>query len=77
MRTAISRRRCPTANATTASSPIAEKRSVPVLPDGVADEGPRSLAIVGALLSGAGLAACLVPVRRALAIQPATAMKSE
>jgi ABC-type antimicrobial peptide transport system permease subunit len=48
-----------------------------VLPDGVADEGPRSLAIVGALLFGAGLAACVVPVRRALAIQPATAMKSE
>ena len=51
--------------------------AVPVLWDGVVDEGPRSLAIVSAVLLGAGLAACLVPVRRALAIEPALAMKSE
>jgi hypothetical protein len=51
--------------------------AVPVLLDGVADQGPRSLVIVIALLVGAGLAACLIPVRRALAIEPAAAMKSE
>jgi len=51
--------------------------AVPTLWDGMADEGPRSLVIVSTLLLGAGLAACLVPVRRALAIEPATAMKSE
>ncbi len=51
--------------------------AVPVLWDGVADEGPRSLVIVSTLLLGAGLAACLVPVRRALAIEPAAAIKSE
>lgn len=51
--------------------------AVPVLWDGVVDEGPRSLIIVSALLLGAGLTACLVPVRRALAIPPAAAMKAE
>ena len=51
--------------------------AVPVLWDGVADDGPRSLLIVSVLLLGAGLAACLVPVRRALAIEPALTMKSE
>ena len=51
--------------------------AVPVLWDGIADEGPRSLLIVSALLLGAGIVACLVPIRRALAIQPAAAMKSE
>jgi ABC-type antimicrobial peptide transport system permease subunit len=51
--------------------------AVPVLWDGVLDEGPRSLVIVATLLLGAGLAACLVPIRRALAIEPAAAMKSE
>lgn len=51
--------------------------AVPVLWDGVVDEGPRSLVIVSTLLLGAGLAACLVPVRRALAIEPAAAVKSE
>lgn len=51
--------------------------AVPVLWDGVVDEGPRSLVIVSVLLLGAGLAACLVPVRRALAIPPAAAIKSE
>ncbi|NJD19374.1 MAG: FtsX-like permease family protein, partial [Gemmatimonadetes bacterium] len=49
----------------------------PVLWDGVVDEGPRSLVIVSTLLLGAGLAACLLPVRRALAIEPAAAVKSE
>jgi ABC-type antimicrobial peptide transport system permease subunit len=43
----------------------------------VADDGPRSLLIVSTLLLGAGIAACLVPVRRALRVQPAAAMKSE
>lgn len=51
--------------------------AVPVLWGGVVDEGPRSLVIVSTLLTAAGLAACLVPVRRALAIEPAVAMKSE
>ena len=51
--------------------------AVPALWDGVVDEGPRSLVIVSTLLLGAGLAACLVPVRRALAIEPAAAIKSE
>lgn len=51
--------------------------AVPVLWDGVVDEGPRSLIIVSVLLLGAGSAACLVPVRRALAVQPANAMKSD
>lgn len=51
--------------------------AVPVLWDGVADEGPRSLVIVSTLLLGAGVVACLVPVRRALAIEPSAAMKSE
>lgn len=51
--------------------------AVPVLWDGVVDEGPRSLVIVSTVLLGAGLAACMVPVRRALAIEPAAAIKSE
>jgi len=51
--------------------------AVPILWDGVVDDGPRSLVIVSALLLGAGLAACLSPVRRALAIEPAAAIKSE
>ena len=51
--------------------------AVPVLWDGVADEGPRSLVIVSTLLVAAGLAACLLPVRRALAIDPSAAMKAD
>jgi len=51
--------------------------AVPVLWDGVVDEGPRTLIVVSAILLGAGLTACLVPVRRALAIEPAVAIKSE
>ena len=51
--------------------------AVPALRDGVADQGPASLFIVIGLLVAAGLAACLVPVRRALAIEPAAAMKAE
>lgn len=51
--------------------------AVPVLWDGVADDGPRTLVIVSALLLGAGAAACLVPVRRALSIEPAMAVKAE
>ncbi len=51
--------------------------AVPALWDGVADEGPRSLVIVSTLLLGAGIGACLVPVRRALSIEPATAVRSE
>jgi ABC-type antimicrobial peptide transport system permease subunit len=51
--------------------------AVPVLMDGVSDDGPRSLVIVALLLVGASVAACLVPFRRALAIEPAVAMKSE
>ena len=51
--------------------------AVPVLWDGLVDEGPRSLVIVSTMLLGSGLAACLLPVRRALAIEPAAAMKAE
>jgi predicted permease len=51
--------------------------AVPVLWDGVVDEGPRSLVIVSVLLLGAGAAACLLPVRRALAVEPAIAVKAE
>lgn len=51
--------------------------AAPVLWDGVADQGPRSLVIVSTLLLGAGSAACLLPVRRALAIEPAAAIKVE
>lgn len=51
--------------------------AVPVLADGVSDEGPRTLVVVSLLLLGAGLAACLVPVRRALAVEPAMAVKAE
>jgi len=51
--------------------------AVPYLWDGVADDGPRSLVIVSVLLVGAGLAACLVPVRRVLSIDAAAAMKAE
>jgi putative ABC transport system permease protein len=51
--------------------------AVPVLWDGLADEGPRSLVIVSILLLGSGLAACVLPVRRALAIDPATAIKAD
>jgi ABC-type antimicrobial peptide transport system permease subunit len=51
--------------------------AVPVLWDGVVDEGPRSLVIVSTVLLGAGLVACLVPVRRALAVEPVAAIKSE
>lgn len=50
--------------------------AVPVISDGIADNGPRTLILVATLLLGAGLAACLVPVRRELAIQPAAAMKA-
>jgi len=51
--------------------------AVPALWDGVADQGPRALVIAATLLFAAGLAACLAPVRRALAIEPAAAMKSD
>ena len=50
---------------------------MPVLLEDLADEGARSLVIVSALLLAAGLAACVLPVRRALRIQPAVAMKAE
>lgn len=51
--------------------------AVPVLWDGVADEGLRSLVIVSVLLLAAGISASLVPVRRAFAVDAAAAMKSE
>jgi predicted permease len=51
--------------------------AVPVLLDGVADQGPRTLLIVSTVLLAAGIAACLVPVRRVFAIEPAMAMRSE
>jgi hypothetical protein len=51
--------------------------AVPVLWNGLTDEGPRSLVIVAIVLLGSGLAACVLPVRRALAIDPATAVKTD
>lgn len=51
--------------------------AVPVLLDGVTDQGPRTLVIVSTVLLAAGTAACLVPVRRVFAIEPAMAMRSE
>jgi ABC-type antimicrobial peptide transport system permease subunit len=52
--------------------------ALPVLWGGLeGGDGPRSLVIVSALLLCSALAACLPPVRRALAIEPAVAMKSE
>ena len=47
----------------------------PVLWNGLVDEGFRALLIVSTVLFAAGLGACFLPVRRALAISPATAMK--
>jgi putative ABC transport system permease protein len=51
--------------------------AVPVLWGGLEDSGPRTLAVVAVVLLAAGLGACLLPVRRALAIEPSLAMKSE
>ncbi len=51
--------------------------AVPVLWGELASEGPRSLVIVSIILLGSGFAACLLPVRRALAIDPATAIKAD
>ncbi|MEK9502802.1 ABC transporter permease [Gaopeijia maritima] len=51
--------------------------ALPTLWSDVTTEGLRTLMVVSAVLLLAGLASCLVPVRRALAIEPATAMKSE
>jgi putative ABC transport system permease protein len=50
--------------------------AVPALRDGVASDGPRALLIVVTVLLVAGLGACLLPVRRALRIQPADAIKT-
>ena len=51
--------------------------AVPTLWNGLEDNGPRTLATVSLVLLAAGLGACLLPIRRALAIQPSVAMKSE
>jgi putative ABC transport system permease protein len=51
--------------------------AAPTLSDRTADDGPQALVIVSVLLLAAGLTACLVPIRRALAIEPASAIKSE
>jgi putative ABC transport system permease protein len=51
--------------------------AVPVLWNELEVEGPRALMIVSILLLGSGLAACMLPVRRALAIDPATAIKAD
>jgi predicted permease len=51
--------------------------AVPVLWNELADQGPRSLVMVSILLLGSGFAACVLPVRRALAIDPATAIKAD
>ncbi len=49
----------------------------PVLWSGIATEGLRSLVIVATVLIGAGLAACFVPIRRAMGVDPALAMKAD
>lgn len=51
--------------------------AVPTLMNSLGDNGPRTLIIVSVVLLAAGLVACLVPVRRALAIEPAVAMKAQ
>jgi putative ABC transport system permease protein len=51
--------------------------AVPVLRDRLAEGSVRSLLIVVAVLLAAGIAACFVPVRRALAIEPAAAMRAD
>jgi hypothetical protein len=51
--------------------------AVPVLRDRVAEGSIRSLVLVVAVLLGAGLVACFVPIRRALSIEPAAAMKAD
>jgi predicted permease len=52
-------------------------RSARSLLVGVSAADPASFAAAGALLLGATLLACLSPVRRALGIDPATALRSE
>jgi putative ABC transport system permease protein len=51
--------------------------AVPVIRDRLAEGSVRSLLIVVAVLLAAGIAACFVPVRRALAIEPAAAMRAD
>ena len=48
-----------------------------MLLNGVSGDGPLPVIIVSAVLLAAGTAACLVPVRRVFAIEPALAMPSE
>ena len=43
---------------------------------GAGSDAPKTLLIVAALLLATGLASCLAPIRRALRIQPATAVKT-
>ena len=49
----------------------------PALLGGVVNYGPRALMVVSAVLLGAGLTACLLPIRRALSIDPAATMKAQ
>lgn len=51
--------------------------AVPVLLNGVSGDGPLPVVIVAGVLLTAGTAACLVPVRRVFAIEPAMAMRAE
>jgi putative ABC transport system permease protein len=44
---------------------------------GAASADPATLAAVGLLLAAVGLAACLVPARRAMRVDPAIALKCE
>jgi ABC-type antimicrobial peptide transport system permease subunit len=48
--------------------------AIPVMRDTL-DEGPRTLVIVGTLLVVSGLGSCLVPIPRALRVQPSQAIK--
>jgi hypothetical protein len=50
--------------------------AVPVIRNGAGSDGMRMLLVTVGLLGGAGLASCLLPIRRALRIQPADAIKT-
>jgi putative ABC transport system permease protein len=50
--------------------------AVPVLWDSIKTNGPGTLLMVAGILGAAGVVACLIPVRRALRVQPAEAVKT-
>jgi ABC-type antimicrobial peptide transport system permease subunit len=44
---------------------------------GVSPRDPATLAVVIVLLAGVGLASCLLPVRRAMRVDPLTSLRDE